>query len=72
VIPADCRKGLGLERGNVLFVRLEDGEIVLLTAVAAMRRVQAMVRQFVPDGVSLVDELIEERRREAQPKHESD
>lgn len=31
-----------------------------------MKRAQAIIRQFVPEGVSLVDELIEERRREAE------
>jgi hypothetical protein len=49
----------------VLFARLEEGEIKLLTPQAAMRRAQAIVRQFVPEGVSLVDELIADRRREA-------
>jgi AbrB family looped-hinge helix DNA binding protein len=66
VIPAAFRESLGLKEGDVLFARLEDGEIVLLTPEAAMRRAQAIVRQFVPEGVSLVDELIEERRREAK------
>jgi vacuolar-type H+-ATPase subunit H len=31
-----------------------------------MLRAQAIVRQFVPEGVSLADELIAERRREAE------
>jgi AbrB family looped-hinge helix DNA binding protein len=66
VIPAAFRESLGLKEGDVLFARLEDGEIVLLTPEAAMLRAQAIVRQFVPEGVSLVDELIEERRREAE------
>jgi hypothetical protein len=38
----------------------------LLTIPAAVRKAQAMVRRFVPEGVSLVDELIAERRREAE------
>ena len=49
----------------MLFARLEGGEIKLLTPKAAMLRAQALVRQFVPDDVSLVDELIADRRREA-------
>ncbi len=52
--------------GDVLFARLEGGEIKLLTPKAAMLRAQAIVRQFVPEGVSLVDELIADRRREAE------
>ncbi len=62
VIPAAFRHALGLRHDEVLFARIENGEIHLLTAAAAARRTQAMVRQFVPEGVSLVDELIKERR----------
>jgi AbrB family looped-hinge helix DNA binding protein len=65
VIPATMREVLGLKEGDVLFARLEGGEIKLLTAQAAMRRAQAIVRPFVAEGVSLVDELIADRRREA-------
>jgi AbrB family looped-hinge helix DNA binding protein len=70
VIPAAFRDVLSLKEGDVLFARLEGGEIHLLTPHAAMRRVQAMVREFVPEGVSLVDELIEDRRREAERENE--
>jgi len=66
VIPAAFRDVLGLNEGDVLFAHLENGEIHLLTSTAAMRRAQAIVRQFVPEGVSLVDELIEERRKEVE------
>lgn len=63
-IPARFRDALGLKDRDVLFARLEDGEIHLLTPKAAMRRAQAMIRQFVPEGVSLVDELLADRRRD--------
>ena len=65
VVPAGYRNALALKEGDVLFARLEFGEIHLLTPTAAMRRAQAIVREFVPEGVSLVDELIEDRREEA-------
>jgi bifunctional DNA-binding transcriptional regulator/antitoxin component of YhaV-PrlF toxin-antitoxin module len=66
VIPARFRNALGLKEHEVLFAHIENGEIHLLTATAAMRRAQAIVRQFVPESVGLVDELINERRREAR------
>jgi len=66
VIPAAFRDALGLREGDILFARIESGEIHLLTSAAAMRRARAIVRQFVPEGVSLVDELIEDRRREVE------
>jgi AbrB family looped-hinge helix DNA binding protein len=66
VIPAAFREALGLSEGDTLIASVDDGELNLLTRRAAVRRAQAIVRQFVPEGVSLVDELIEDRRREVE------
>jgi hypothetical protein len=65
-LPTSFRDALGLKDGDALFARLSDGEIHLLTPTAAMRRAQAIVRQFVPEGVSLVNELLDDRRREVE------
>ena len=71
VIPAAFREALALTEGNTLIASLVDGELHLLTVQAAMRRAQAIVRQFVPEGVSLVDELLDDRRREVErEKHD--
>ena len=72
VIPAAFRNALGLKANEVLLAQIENGEIHLLTATAAARRAQAIVRQFVPEGVSLVDELIAERRGEAARRKKRD
>ena len=66
VIPAAFREALGLSEGDTLIASIDDGELNLLTRRAAVRRAQAIVRQFVPEGVSLVDELIADRRREVE------
>jgi hypothetical protein len=66
VLPPVITNALGVKGGDVLFVRIHDGEIHLLTKQAVARRVQALVREFVPEGVSLVDELIADRRREVE------
>ncbi len=58
-------RAAGLCEGDALFVHAEDGEVHLLSPRAAMLKAQALVRKIVPEGVSLVDELIEQRRREA-------
>ena len=63
VIPAEFRKSLGLKAGEVVMVSLEDGEIRIQSLREAIRRAQEMVREVVPEGRSLVDELIAERRR---------
>jgi AbrB family looped-hinge helix DNA binding protein len=66
VIPAAFREALQLSEGDTLIASVSDGELHLLTRQAAVRRAQAIVRQFVPGGVSLVDELLEDRRREVE------
>ncbi len=66
VLPSIVTEALALKGGDVLFVRIHDGEIHLLTRAAVTRRVQALAREFVPQGVSLVDELLEDRRREVE------
>ncbi len=65
VIPAQFRKALGVAEGDTLMMTLEDGTIRILTPRKALQRVQEMVRRYVPEGVSLADELIQERRAEA-------
>jgi len=66
VIPAAFREALGVSEGDTLIASIKDGELHFLTIRAAVRRAQAIVRQFVPEGVSLVDELLEDRRREVE------
>ncbi|MDP3895048.1 MAG: AbrB/MazE/SpoVT family DNA-binding domain-containing protein [Mesorhizobium sp.] len=65
VIPADMRAALGVKPGDTLVARVVDGELSLMSQKSAVRRAQQLVRRFVPEGVSLVDELIAERRAEA-------
>jgi AbrB family looped-hinge helix DNA binding protein len=66
VIPADMRKKLGLLGGEKLTLRVENGALVLETFDVTMSRIHASMRQHIPEGVSLADELIAERRAAAQ------
>lgn len=66
VVPSEFRKILGLRPGDEVVMVLEDKEEVrLLTRERAIRRAQEIVRQYVPEGTSLSDELIAERREAA-------
>jgi AbrB family looped-hinge helix DNA binding protein len=65
VIPAEFRKSLGVRTGDQVVVDLRDGDLRVRSLDAVIQRAQARVRQYVPDHVSLVDELIEDRRAEA-------
>ncbi len=68
VIPAAMREELGIKPGDSVELRIEDHELRISTRRARIRRAQERVRLFVPEGVSLADELIAERREAA--KHE--
>ncbi len=65
VIPAEYRKALGLKPGDTVVLVLQDGEVRLLTMKRAVERIQELIRRYVPEGRSLVQELIEERRQES-------
>ena len=64
-IPADVRKELGLADGDNVRLEVVNGELRVRSFKAALERVRAMVREHVPAGVSLADELIADRRAEA-------
>jgi AbrB family looped-hinge helix DNA binding protein len=65
VIPAELRQALGINVGDEVLVQLEDGEIRLMPASQAIRRVQEALAKYKPAGRSAVDDLIAERRAEA-------
>jgi AbrB family looped-hinge helix DNA binding protein len=67
VIPADMRAALGVAEGDTLLASVVDGEMRLISMPMAIRRAQAIVRAYIPaGGPSLVDELIADRRQEAE------
>ena len=65
LIPADWRQAMQLKDNDTLVAHLVDGELKLHGSSVGLRKAQAILRRFVPEGVSLADELIEDRRREA-------
>ena len=66
VIPASFRKALGIRAGDEIVLRMEDGELRITTMKRRIERAQHMIRKYVKPGVSLVDELIADRRRESE------
>lgn len=65
-IPKEFCRALGLKESDPVIIALEGDTIRVMSVPAAVKRAQAIVRRFVPPGVSLVDELIAERRTEAK------
>jgi AbrB family looped-hinge helix DNA binding protein len=68
VIPAAIREALGMAEGDMLILRVVDGELRIATRESRLRRARKWARQNIPPGVSLADELNAERREAA--KHE--
>ncbi|MFC5567060.1 AbrB/MazE/SpoVT family DNA-binding domain-containing protein [Rubellimicrobium aerolatum] len=66
IIPASMRRELGIGTGDTVLVDVEDGELRVRSLSKAIARAQAILRRHVPEGVSLTDDLIADRRREAQ------
>ena len=65
VIPAAMRAALGMKVGDRITIQLDANEVRLYAYQEGLRRVRASFRKLVPEGASLVDELIADRRREA-------
>jgi antitoxin PrlF len=65
VIPSNMRAALGCPNGGDVVARLVDGTVILEPVGAAIKRAQAMVRDYMPANAGLADELIEERRASA-------
>ena len=66
LVPAVFRKTLGINRGDVVVLRIEDDELRISTLKQRIARAQRLVRQHVKPGTSVVDELIAERREAAR------
>ncbi|KPF80486.1 AbrB family transcriptional regulator [alpha proteobacterium AAP81b] len=65
IVPAEFRRAMGVAPGDTLVLSLEGEALRVQSHRAVVREIQASVRALVPPGVSLVDELIAERRAEA-------
>lgn len=70
VIPAALRKALHLKPGDRLIARQEGQSLVLERREAIEQRLWQLFAH-IPKDVSLVDELIAERREEARRENEA-
>ncbi len=65
ILPARLRKELKIKPGDEVILRLEDGSVRLLPLPQAVSYAQQTVRRYIKEGTSLVDDLIESRRKDA-------
>ena len=59
------RRALEVDEGDYIVMQMDGDELRVVNDEKEFARVQEMIASYVPEGVSLVDELIAERRREA-------
>lgn len=65
VLPASLRERMNLKEGDRLVLTLEaDGSLRLVSLREQVRKLQGLFKDIAP-GVSLANELIQERREEA-------
>ncbi len=64
VIPIEIRQSMSIKEGDVILWDFQDGVATLTTRRTQLKEAQAMVRKFVPKEVSLVDQMIADRRAE--------
>jgi AbrB family looped-hinge helix DNA binding protein len=65
-IPADIRRELGLTDGDGVTMRVIDGQLHIRPLRDVISDIQARVRPYLRNGVSLVDEFIADRRVESE------
>lgn len=67
MLPAQWRRNAGIGPGAELLASVgPNGELRIETREQRLNRARALVRKYIPPGVSLVEELIQERREEAE------
>ena len=66
VIPAEFRRKLGLKPGDSVIIDIADGELRVRSLQTAVKRAQALVRRYIPGDAKLSEELILDRRAEAE------
>jgi AbrB family looped-hinge helix DNA binding protein len=66
VIPLDVRRQLGFKTGSHVVLTIDGDRATLMSREAEIRRAREWVRKYIRPGVSLSEELMAERKREAE------
>ena len=66
IIPAQFRRKLGIDVGDTVVVEMDEDGLHVRSLTSAVRQAQNIVRGFVPEDAHLADDLITERRAEAE------
>jgi AbrB family looped-hinge helix DNA binding protein len=69
ILPAEIRRAMNLQKGDMVALDLDGDELRVRSTRATVKRIQEKYRAREGER-SMVDELIEERRREARMEDE--
>jgi len=73
LIPAAVRRRLGLSEGSQVVVKVDDsGALEITSRSQALAKAREEVRKYIPAGRDLVEELIRDRRAEAEREEPED
>jgi bifunctional DNA-binding transcriptional regulator/antitoxin component of YhaV-PrlF toxin-antitoxin module len=64
-VPILYRKAPGIEPGDELIMRFEEGEIRITNLKQALKRARGAVKQYIRTKQDLTQSLIDDRRKEA-------
>ena len=65
VIPAERRRELALQPGDSVVLDVVDGALRVRPLRRAVEQARGLLRQYLPTGISLSEEVIRDRREEA-------
>jgi AbrB family looped-hinge helix DNA binding protein len=66
VIPASFREALGIAAGDAILLRFQEGEVRITTRQTRIERAQRRAGRYLKKGESLIDDLLAERKSEAE------
>jgi bifunctional DNA-binding transcriptional regulator/antitoxin component of YhaV-PrlF toxin-antitoxin module len=69
MLPAAVRKALGIAKGDEILLVQGAGGFLMTTRRRRIEEAQRHMRRYVKPGVSVVDELIAERREDAKREY---
>jgi AbrB family looped-hinge helix DNA binding protein len=70
LIPAAIRRQFDLKEGTEMILRVDEDGIRLGTREQALARIRKELRRYIPEGSCLSEELIQERRAEAERENQ--
>lgn len=65
LIPDDYLQAMGLKAGDEVVLLLDGAEIRLFSIKHSISRAQELVKKYLPQDHSLADDLVAERRKDA-------